>query len=194
VVPEDVASEAVNASLYSGESPPSQLLNLSTTPLALHIDDKLKERIKLHKFIEFRSLLTGNSETEYTIKVSPNSDSPPLRLAPSNTTIKHLISVGLAFGPYYLSLYLHTSPPSASTHLLKYSEVLKELDQKFGINALNYYDCNFRSLREQNPAIRFSDFHSELWIRATALSSKSFTSVKNRPSPSTIVMALSHVG
>jgi len=32
VVPEDVTSEAVNALLYSGESPPSQLLNLSTTP------------------------------------------------------------------------------------------------------------------------------------------------------------------
>jgi len=68
-------------------------------------------------------------------------------------------------------------------HLLKYSEVIKELGQKFGINALNYYDRNFRLLREQIPAIRFSDIHSELWIRATAFSVNSFTPTKNRPLP-----------
>jgi len=185
VVPEDVASEAVNALLYSGESPPTQVINLSTTPLALHIDDKIKERIKLHKFVEFRSLLPGNSETEYTIKVNPNSESPALRLAPSNTVknISTLEAWQTAFTNYhYIFIQAH---PNASTHLLKYSEVLKELAQKFGINALNYYDRNFRLLREQNPSIQFSDIHSELWIRATALSPNSFPSSKNRLSPRT---------
>jgi len=182
-VPDDVASEAVNALLYSGESPPSQSPNLSTTPLALHVDEKLKERIKSHKFVEFRSLLTGNSETEFIIKVSPTSESPSLKLAPSNTNknIASLEAWQSAFTLYhYIFIQAH---PSASIHLLKYSEVIKELGQKFGINALNYYDRNFRLLREQNPAIRFSDIHSELWIRATAFSVNPTTSTKNRPPP-----------
>jgi len=127
VVPEDVASEAVNALLYSGESPPNQVLNLSTTPLALHIDDKIKERIKIHKSVELQSFLPGNSETEYTIKASPNAESPALRPAPSNTTknISTLQARQTAFTIYhYTFIQAHSSAP---THLLKYPEVLKEL-------------------------------------------------------------------
>ena len=136
--------------------------------MALHVDDKTRERIKTDKYVDFRSLLPGSPEPEYTLKVDMTAQNPSLQLAPNSQP--HHISTFEAWQSsfnifHFVYIQAH---PQLSPQLLKYGDIARELANKFGMPALSYYDRNFRMLREHDPAIPFANVHQELWLRASA--------------------------
>ena len=136
--------------------------------MALHVDDKTRERIKTDKYVDLRSLLPGASEPEYTLKVDTTANNPSLQLSPTPQPrqISTFEAWQSAFNIYHF-IYIQAHP-QLSPQLLKYGDIARELANKFGMPALSYYDRNFRRLREHDPAIPFANVHQELWLRAAA--------------------------
>lgn len=165
-----VAESAVCALLY-GESAPktNPSCSTSTTPLAYHVPDKLQEKVRAGKYVEFRQLLPGGGDTSYTLRLDSGKGDPSVHLA-STTPAKPIASMDAWLSAYtnFQYIYLQANPTSAPD-LLKYQDTVRDLHQRFGFQAAKYYDENFRLLRERLPDLSFGSTHSELWLKAATL-------------------------
>jgi len=167
---DQVAETAVQALMY-GESDPKTppLADSSSTPLAYHVSDRLREKIKSNKYVDFKHLLPGNADMSYTLRLDSGTGDPAVHLA-STTPAKPVNSIDSWLTAYttYQFVYLQAFP-QAGPDLLKYQDTVRDLHRRFGFPAARYYDENFRSLKERVPELSFSSTHSELWLKAATL-------------------------
>lgn len=166
----EVAETTVRALVY-GESgsKPSSVLCTSSTPLAFHVNDKLQEKIKTNRFVDFKHLLPGNGDTSYTLRLDGAHGEPAVHLA-STTPSKPIpdMDTWLSAFTSYQFVYLQAHP-SCAPELLKYMDTIRDINRRFGFAAAKSYDENFRLLRERSPDLSFGCTHTELWLKAATL-------------------------
>jgi hypothetical protein len=162
-----VAETVVQALTYGESNPvPNNMSHSSSTPLAYHVSDKLREKIKAHKYVDFRHLLPGGADQSLTLKVDGGHGDPAIHLA-SSTPSKPLQTIDQWLSAYtnfqFIFIQAH---PHAAQDLLKYCDTIRDLNQRNGFQAAKFYDENFRYLREQVPSLSFANTHAELWVKA----------------------------
>ncbi len=178
----EVAEQVVQALTY-GESEqfPHSLAHSSSTPLAYQVSDKLREKIKSDKYVDFRHLLPGSKDQSLTLKVDGGHGDPAIHLASSspNKPLQSIEQWLTAFTNFQF-IYIQAHPHSAAD-LLKYGDTVRDLNQRCGFQAASFYDENFRYLREQVPSLQFGNTHTELWVKAATPHGSMFNSHNFRP-------------
>lgn len=166
------AAATVHALSYGESAPKLNPANLMSTPLAYHVNDRLKEKVVTDKYVDLKTLLPGNDNPGYTLKVDSSGNEPSIHLASTAPTksLSNIESWLTAFEIYH-DIYIEAHP-TKSPQLVKYQNKIRALNRKFGFQTARYYDENFRLLRETNPDLDFAISHSEIWMTATTMHSQ----------------------
>jgi len=180
-----LAQTAVNALMYQNGNVPllsQPANNLASTPLGYHVDDKVKSKIWSNQYVDYKVLLPGHYDTQYGIQLVTNqSGTQSLKFTPTTdahpiTNIDKWATAHNTFSYIFIQKFPHAAPA-----LLKYAEIIRDLARRFGPAAFQFYDENFRALRQSNPDLPFEVPHHELWMRAATMK----TVPKNNTSPNT---------
>ena len=149
-----LTSQPVSTNTNSGiQSQFGRVTDLSVgIPLGAHVPQKTKEKIWADDYIDLRSLLSTEVDTDpWSITLAPstiimrsnqtnqnNSKKPPLSFL-EWTEAFHI----------YMAIYVEKYPDE-SKHMLKYMSTVREIYALKNIYAVHYYDETFRLLRKTN--------------------------------------------
>lgn len=167
--PLDFGNPAHVATLIS--SPPSSSSPITSLADAASLPKKLEDQILSGEFVDFSSLLPGNSDRPSfgPIRLSVEGDQGftiPIQPTFSNFSKRPKIdSVDkwlTAFG-IYASIVVAKFPHKAS-QLFAYQRIIREATQKFKGLAWYAYDIDFRKLAAKNPALNWGERHLQLWL------------------------------
>lgn len=150
------------AASANGEQPSSFI---SSIPLGATLSNALKAKIIEGKYIDFASLLGGESKEKLTLSVGKDNE---LSLKTNSGNLKITsFDQWLKCFLIYSSVYAEAHPEDA-LGLFKYCYTVREIFSKYGGNAWLLYDSEFRKLRQGDQAISWGLVHVELELSVTA--------------------------
>ena len=153
------------------ESRPTNIFNSMSIPIGARLDAKIKAKIWGNVYFDFGQLLHSlPRDNKYRISISDDKGgaTPSLCLEPTHKA-KPIVSIEDWTNAFQVFVGVFTTKfPSEAPALMKYGEVVRDLAHRSG--NWNYYDTNFRYMRQQNPSsMPWGATHWELWIRSQHL-------------------------
>jgi len=167
-VEQQVADQVIQGLAYGESDPLPHPSNITSTPLAYHVGDRLREKIKADIYVDLKLLLPGNAEAPYTLRVDRGQGEPALHLASTNSKPLQSIEQWLTAFNAFQFIYIQAHPDRAQD-LLKYCETVRTINHRFGFPAARFYDENFRLLKQQDPQLSYAVTHPELWMNAATI-------------------------
>ena len=164
----DLGNPSHVASLLS--SPQASALSTASPLEVPCLPKKLEDQISKGEFVDFSSLLPGNSDRPSfaPIRLSLEGDQgfsiplPNFSNFGKRPKIDSLDKWLTAFG-IYASVVVAKFPHKAS-QLFAYQRIIREAAQKFKGLAWYAYDVEFRKLAAKNPALNWGERHLQLWL------------------------------
>ncbi|KAK3107514.1 hypothetical protein FSP39_016300 [Pinctada imbricata] len=144
-------------------------------PLGNNIPLRLKQKIWNEQFVDFKSLLPNNKETNIAIQIENNSIS---------FNNQHTSQASLSLHQWtnaffiFIAIYVEKKPHECN-NLLKYGFTVRELGSTHGDAAWRFYDENFRKLRQSN-LVPWQLPVTEYVVKASTLSQPFRAQVKNK--------------
>ncbi|XP_050390000.1 uncharacterized protein LOC126808959 isoform X2 [Patella vulgata] len=136
-----------------------------------HLSDKLRQDIWADRFVDFALLLPGPVQTQFALNISEFNEEPVLKISSApKSKVLSFDQWQKAFA-VFMDVMILKNPHMASS-LLVYSSLISELAQTYGGKSFNYYDTNFRMLRQSSP-YPWDIMHADFWLKATTLFSAS---------------------
>ncbi|XP_033739136.1 uncharacterized protein LOC117326494 [Pecten maximus] len=152
---EDIANRPANEAF---------LTCTSSLPLGYNVSDKIRAKIMENEFIEFGELVFPSYESEQTkLKLTYEGNGLGLTASSKAKSVANISQWNQAFD-IFVSIYTEKFPEKIS-HLLKYGNTMRLLNQNYGFQAVKFYDENFRKLRRTQP-VNWNIVHDELWRMA----------------------------
>ena len=138
-----------------------------STAISLQIPHKIKKKIWRNQFIDLalllpRTSILSDNNTNFLLQLSSKAQ---ISLVPNHTrkifNIETWTSAFLRFMAVYTEMF-----PMEAPHLLKYTEIVRDLARRSPGLSLYLYDQQFRMLRE-TVQIPWGRSHPEFWVMAS---------------------------
>ena len=138
-----------------------------STAISLQIPRKIKKKIWRNQFIDLalllpRTSISSDNNTNFQLQLSSKAQ---ISLVPNHTrkifNIETWTSAFLRFMAVYTEMF-----PMEAPHLLKYTEIVRDLARRSPGLSWYLYDQQFRMLRE-TVQIPWGRIHTEFWVMAS---------------------------
>lgn len=145
----------------------TQITIQDSIPLGVTISTKIKNKICSNKYIDFRSLVSNQSEDPLSVTIRAGKiDVEHNQKQKTHISIYQWTDAFLTFACIYLQ-----KNPNDACHLLKYCHSLREMSRMHVDEAWRSYDETFRKLRESST-LPWKQPVNELRLKAAAMGSK----------------------
>lgn len=142
---------------------PSMPLRLSA-PLGSHVNVALRSKIWCGEFIELSQLLPPTNASTPSTRTYAHSGKP--KASEHSATAMPFTDFITAFH-IFIAVRIERHPQDAAG-LLKHLEAVRDMQKSFGPQAWYQYDRSFRSAMQFDPAMRWGQLDTELYMQAVA--------------------------
>lgn len=148
------------------------------------VNSKIKSQIWANEYVDLGALLHKSDPTkQWFLSVEQGTDQPKLLMQQSSSKPKIITSFEEWMAAFQLFMAVHAERDvSHIPAMLKYAQLVRELNTNFGLKPALYYDESFRQSRQLSSA-DWGKMDCDLWVKASTLpiahSSKVFRAPEN---------------
>ena len=172
--------DSLNSMLQDGEasfqrslfepSPQQNGVKQLGAPLGRFVSLATKEKIWRGEYVELGSLLSIDCFNSTPPQLSVVAIGQQLCLKPAMAQAKHIFNIDKWTEAFfvYISIFLQRHPNRA-IELIKYTDLIRKLAQRFNSNGWVHYDLEFRLEQALNPMRSWACYDSDLLLEKLAL-------------------------